>query len=340
MVYGRLSHDNEVVAIKAAGVHLFTILKPALLLGVITTLATASLYHTIIPRRSRCSTSRSSRTRRRCSTTSCAATGACATRSLPYVLYVRDVQGKRLIDVVIKRRAKVKDAKTGPDVLIGYDFVARMHEARLRVDLAAGKVSIDPDRFVIYEKNASGATASTGPFTMDLPGLGERQGGQAADQRADVGRSAGADRRDGRRARRARRAQRDRASGRHRAHSRTRRSASSRRARLKHFQFQVDTKTRQIRNLQAEIYARPALAVGCLVFALIGCPVGIWANRADYLSTFVICFLPDAGRSTTRCCWPGRTWARTGAPAGPGLLGGRHHHGRGRTVPHVAMLRR
>ena len=37
---------------------------------------------------------------------------------------------------------------------------------------------------------------------------------------------------------------------------------------------------------------RPALALGCLVFALIGCPVGIWATRADYLSTFVICFLP------------------------------------------------
>ena len=32
--------------------------------------------------------------------------------------------------------------------------------------------------------------------------------------------------------------------------------------------------------------------LGCLVFALIGCPVGLWANRADYLSTFVICFLP------------------------------------------------
>jgi lipopolysaccharide export system permease protein len=40
------------------------------------------------------------------------------------------------------------------------------------------------------------------------------------------------------------------------------------------------------------LYQRPALAFGCLLFALLGCPVGIWANRADYLSTFVICFLP------------------------------------------------
>ena len=39
VVYGRLSHDNEVVAIKAAGVHLFNMLKPALLLGIITTVA-------------------------------------------------------------------------------------------------------------------------------------------------------------------------------------------------------------------------------------------------------------------------------------------------------------
>jgi lipopolysaccharide export system permease protein len=49
---------------------------------------------------------------------------------------------------------------------------------------------------------------------------------------------------------------------------------------------------RTIRNTEAELYQRPALACACLLFALIGCPVGIWANRADYLSTFVICFIP------------------------------------------------
>ena len=61
---------------------------------------------------------------------------------------------------------------------------------------------------------------------------------------------------------------------------------------IKQYEYQIALKARQVRNLQAEVYARPALAVSCLVFALIGCPVGIWANRADYLSTFVICFLP------------------------------------------------
>ena len=128
VVYGRLSHDNEVVAIKAAGVHLFTILKPALLLGMLTTLVTAGLYHTVIPhsqqmlykqlledpeevlynmlRRDRC----------------------LRHPNLPYVLYVRDVQGKRLIDVVLKKRAKVKDPTTGKDRFVGYDFTAQRNE--------------------------------------------------------------------------------------------------------------------------------------------------------------------------------------------------------------------
>ena len=290
VVYGRLSHDNEVVALKAAGVHLYRIIAPAVLLGVITTTATAALYHTVIPstqqqlyeqilsdpeevlynqlRRDRC----------------------LRHPSLPYVLYVRDVQGKRLIDVVIKRRLKIKDPKTGAEVAVGYDYVARMHEARLRVDLADGKMAIDPDRFVVYEKNTSGQTSSSGPFLMDLPDsvsgkearlrisaltwddLPERIAAMAAERDELIAR------------RDAQQAEADRTPD-----PNLRTIAQND---VKQYKFQIDTKTRQVRNLQAEVYARPALAVSCLVFALIGCPVGIWANRADYLSTFVICFLP------------------------------------------------
>ncbi len=290
VVYGRLSHDNEVVALKAAGVHLYRIVAPAVLLGVLTTTATAALYHTTIPatqqrlyeqilsdpeevlynqlRRDRC----------------------LRHPSLPYVLYVRDVQGKRLIDVVIKRRLKVKDQRTGAEVSVGYDFVARMHEARLRVDLAEGKMAIDPDRFVIYERNTAGSTASTGPFLMDLP---DSVSGKEARLRISAltwdelpGRVAAVaeERDDLVRKRDAQQEEVDRI-----ADPTFRALAQND---IKQYEYQIALKARQVRNLQAEVYARPALAVSCLVFALIGCPVGIWANRADYLSTFVICFLP------------------------------------------------
>src|SRR5205085_667697 len=45
-------------------------------------------------------------------------------------------------------------------------------------------------------------------------------------------------------------------------------------------------------NLDTELQMRPALSFGCLFFVLIGCPVGIWFSKSDYLSAFTICFLP------------------------------------------------
>ena len=48
----------------------------------------------------------------------------------------------------------------------------------------------------------------------------------------------------------------------------------------------------QLRFLDVELQMRPALSFGCLCFILVGCPVGIWFSRGDYLSAFITCFLP------------------------------------------------
>jgi lipopolysaccharide export system permease protein len=289
VVYGRLSHDNEVVAIKAAGVHLVNILKPALLLGTITTLITAALSHTVIPvsqqilyrqlladpeellynmlRRDRC----------------------LRHQKLSYVIYVKDVQDRRLIDVVLKRKGKVKNPVTGKEELFGYDFVARAREATLRVDPVEGKLYLDPNRFVIYDKNTSGATGDTGAFQMELPeGLNGKDKLRISALTWDelpvrIGML---------------QTELDDTEQRREENRRQAYSHPNPDFRLLHmnqddlFKGQVDALRRSIRNIEAEFYMRPALACGCLLFALLGCPVGIWANRADYLSTFVICFLP------------------------------------------------
>jgi lipopolysaccharide export system permease protein len=44
--------------------------------------------------------------------------------------------------------------------------------------------------------------------------------------------------------------------------------------------------------LETEVQMRPALALGCLCFVVIGCPVGIWFGKSDFLSSFITCFLP------------------------------------------------
>ena len=48
----------------------------------------------------------------------------------------------------------------------------------------------------------------------------------------------------------------------------------------------------QLLALDVELQMRPALSLGCLCFILVGCPVGIWFSRSDYLSAFITCFLP------------------------------------------------
>src|SRR6516165_7398123 len=49
VVYGRLAHDNEILAIKAAGINLLKVVSPALLLGTAMSLVTAVLYYSLIP---------------------------------------------------------------------------------------------------------------------------------------------------------------------------------------------------------------------------------------------------------------------------------------------------
>jgi lipopolysaccharide export system permease protein len=290
VVYGRLSHDNELVAIKAAGVHLVMILKPALFLGATAAGLTASLYHTVIPRSQQLLYQQvvenpedllyNMLRRDRC----------IRHPNMAYSLYVRDLQGRRMIDVVLKKRGSVKDPQTGQTTYVGYEVVARAREAQLRVDQAEGKLYVDTDGFVIYDKTTAGAAASNGPFPMDLPeGLNGKDGklrvsaitwdefpGRIAALQEDV--TAAENRRE---------------ANRKRAEAST--HPEERVVILEqdvHYRFQVENALRMLRNVQDEYYRRPAAAFGCLLFALVGCPVGIWANRADYLSTFVICFIP------------------------------------------------
>src|SRR5687767_8755736 len=53
VVYGRMSADSEVLVLRAAGVNIYHLLWPAIVLGIITTVATAVLYYDTIPRSQR-----------------------------------------------------------------------------------------------------------------------------------------------------------------------------------------------------------------------------------------------------------------------------------------------
>lgn len=298
VVYGRLSHDNEAVALKAAGVNLYTVLRPAITLGLLASAATFGLAHSVIPRTQAALQRRILKDPEELLYNALKRERVFKAANFPYVIHVRDVQNRRLIDVVLKKKEVIRDASGRESTTQNYEFTLRAREAKLRVVLPDGSdpnerpmLYIDPDRWVGVDPNGAriemDANRPVGvplpdvfsqreinerPLNLDWPDLPPK----AASHRAELAKTQEliAQSKD--------LAQRSADPALRKFHDQ---NAANQ-------QYLADHWGRQIRNVENEYYMRPALSLGCLVFAVIGCPVGMWANRADYLSSFVTCFLP------------------------------------------------
>ena len=289
VVYGRLANDNEIVAIKAAGIDLYTILRPAVGIGLVTAAVTGGLAYSVIPRTWQQLQAQIMQDPEEVLYNLLKKERRYSSPSFPYSIFVRDVQGRRLIDVIVKRRKKVP-TQNGAELYHDYDVVARAREAKLVVDLDKGTLSIDPDRWVVNGQNTVLETEGNRPMDIPLPDMFSAKNIKARPMSLEFdelpGRIAEWKQKLAEREA-ARQANREKADREPDPEKRKLYAAQD-----MHHKAQIDDANRQIRNVEYEMWSRPAIAVGCLCFALIGCPVGIWSNRADYLSTFVICFLP------------------------------------------------
>jgi lipopolysaccharide export system permease protein len=198
---------------------------------------------------------------------------------------------------VLKRWKMVKDAN-GKDVSTGtFDVVVRAREARLRVQLPDAEhpndpamLFIDPDRWVLGDGALQLVSNGNGPIGVPLPDMfsprdiGEKPVNLTWDRLPGKTREF--------------EAKFDAAVSEYDRESLAatkildpvqRRGFDDHVTNLKYI---TEHWLRQVRNTLCEYHMRPALALSCLVFALVGVPVGLYFHRADYLSSFVTCFLP------------------------------------------------
>jgi lipopolysaccharide export system permease protein len=196
---------------------------------------------------------------------------------IKYEIHVNSIQGRTLRDVIFKRRAA--DGKS-------FDVVVRAREAELHVDMVGQQILIDMYQGQVMQRNTVGilehniwpveipselTSCATKERAMDMTfaELSEyeekwRQEKRDVSQKIDLH-------------------QKQIDLGRGEAHF------------AKHVRDLVNERKRcdsQIFNIDSEWHMRPALAFGCLCFALVGCPIGIWFSKSDYLSAFITCFLP------------------------------------------------
>jgi lipopolysaccharide export system permease protein len=297
VVYGRLAKDNEAVALKAAGVNLYTILKPALLLGVVTCTATFLLARTVIPQTQTELEDRILRNPEDLLYNLLKRERTFRANNFPYVIHVKDVQGKRLIDLVLKRWKTAKDA-TGKDVSTGtYDVVIRAREARLRVQMPDADhpddppmLFIDPDRWVLGDGGLQLVSNGNRPVGVPLPEAFRPQ--NTSDRPSTLVWDALP-------------ARADDFFGHHAAAVENYEQAKAETPfitdpllkkryddHLLALNYTTQHWQRQVRNTLCEFHMRPALALSSLIFALVGVPVGLYFHRGDYLSSFITCFLP------------------------------------------------
>jgi lipopolysaccharide export system permease protein len=292
VVYGRLAADNEILAIKASGVNVTAVLLPGVFLGLAMSLATMGLYYRLIPYTHHLLRAMAFNDAEELLYTLLRKHGMIKHPQLPYAMFVQSVQGRKLLSPVFKKR----NAKGETDV------VARAKEAELRVDMSRNLVLIrmkwgiasgsGEDGFgaffedrvfqVPFPENFGQPTRRRArdmtwqeilTRLKDLQGEKEKLSAQLSVQEARL-------------------AHPDKQSVGALSSSELEQWRTQLGAQIRHLEDKGQLLDTEERDLRTELQMRPALSLGCLCFILVGCPVGIWISKSDYLSSFVTCFLP------------------------------------------------
>jgi lipopolysaccharide export system permease protein len=277
IVYGRLAADNEFLALKAAGVHVFHVIWPAAFLGVVASAVTMILFLDVIPYSNCLLRSRAASDVEELIYALLRRDGCIRHLKLNYEINVKSMDGRKLHDVIFKRRP-------GPGK--EFDTIVLAREAELRVDLARRQILIDMRQCEIVHRN-NVALVHEQTWPVDIPDfLSASSNKQRASdmtwselyeyeakmtlEKEKLGHEIDL----------------------HRVALTLGRGGE-------HFHEHVQSRLKERRTLdgqifalQAEYHTRPAFALGCICFALVGCPIGIWFSKSDYLSSFITCFLP------------------------------------------------
>jgi lipopolysaccharide export system permease protein len=279
VVYGRLAHDNEILALKAAGIHLWHVVWPAIFLGLAAGSVTFLLSLDVIPTTHHELRTRFLRDVDEFLYNTLKREGCIRNAKMPYTIYCQRVQSKTLLDALFMRR-DLKDQH--------YDVIAWAHEAVLRTDLPHNQLVVTMRHCYISSDNGEdGGYFKERDWEMPLPpDFMDRAKKSSARAMTwweildEMGKL-------------------DDKIQLHVEDIATHEAVLNIGGGEEDFEKHVKDLRNQVRHIESqllflvtELHMRPALALGCLCFVLVGCPVGIWFSRSDYLSAFITCFLP------------------------------------------------
>lgn len=288
VVYGRMASDNEILAIKAAGLSAVKALTPAWALGL---LLSGGLYYAssdAIPRATHGFRKIIFQDFEDMLYKVLKKEGKFDSPGLPFYIGVKDVKDRTLIGATFKHR-KSKEDRKGPDDQTIFDLQVYAEKAWINYDLAAGLVRVVMERAETNDETSKFVMMINGKQTLEYPlpkdqkyklekRVQEMTNAELTEQQAIVQRKI-----EQEQARQAVAAAMWMASGRI-----ERVAWPAVGEAYKDFPYW----TKKIDEYETEKNLRAALAAGTVLFVWIGAPVGILFARRDFLSAFISCFLP------------------------------------------------
>jgi lipopolysaccharide export system permease protein len=278
VVYGRLAHDNEILALKSAGVNILRIVWPALFLGLVMSGVTMGLYYELIPStyymmRARALNDIEEFLYAKLKKDHCIK----GDKKMPFSMWVSHVQGPWLQDPLFERQ----DGKGH------YDLTVRAREGRLMVDLEKRKIYVIMRFGTVLRADGTRLNFLQQTYDVDLP----EDYGQDLKLRPRAMTCPEIVQR-----RREIKAEEERLAveiAKQMSLSLLSKPPEDLATHVTNLTNQHHQRQLEVTLLDAELQMRPALSLGCFCFVLIGCPVGIWFGRSDYLSAFITSFLPN-----------------------------------------------
>ncbi len=298
VVYGRLASDNEVIAVKTAGMSAMVLIWPSIALALVLSLSLSYLTATAIPLSANAAKQAIYQNIEDLFYKKLKMDRVFDVPDWPFLIKVKDVEGRILKGATFKQRADkqpqaqmalglpgVIAPESGPD----YQMIVMATEAMINFDF-------DHNRVVVHFKDAdisrSGLEPSEGivrdtSFPFDIPGKGQVWSNKmleemtVAELRAmelDYHEKIVAERK-------------------RQAIAAAWYIASGRLNRILWNELQAafgkyDYWAGEITKIETEIQTRLSMAWGSLFFVLLGAPVGILFARRDFLSAFISCFMP------------------------------------------------
>jgi len=279
VVYGRLSHDNEILAIKSAGINILHVVKPALILGLAVSGATMGLYYRLIPQTHHLLRTMFLKDVEESLYGMLRTTRQINFPHLSYAIFAERVEGKKLINAIFKKR----DAKGQPEVII------HAHEAEMAVNMHTRVVRVYMRDCEIYDMNPDRVRGCFPEKTEEVA-LPDSLGIDHDPKPRDLSwQQIFKHRREAMEIEDSLREQIKQAEEHPERVKGTHPDVPKHLANLEKKLFFTHQKVYQF---DAELQMRPSLSLGCFFFVVIGCPVGIWFSRSDFLSAFITCFLP------------------------------------------------